>query len=566
MARGRGATAEASSDPEVAPALDPEPSPDPAAELVLDAELPPEPEAAPDADPDPDSARCTGSSPVAPPVVALGTGPGRGAERCTGDGVPDAVSLPERGRAGPSPVLGRRAAARWTGGPGVVDRCSAEGAEEVRGVGAGPDDGAAAPCAGDDVPRSCVGAGGVVGPGSRAVRCTGAAGDDVPRSCAGAGGVVGPGSRAVRCTGVPLSRAGVVVGRAGGVGAGPLPSPGSRAVRCTGAAGDDVPRSCVGAGGVVGPGSRAVRCTGVPLSRAGAVVGRAGGVGAGPLPSPGSRAARCTGVLGAGVLDEGVPDDRVLDDGVRDDVPPSRTGVVPPPDRGSARRTGMSEGGRVPEPASGAGVFAPGAAAVRADAARCTGGSAGAGEPADGGCCCAPAARCAGAPGPARSPSVDEGAVRADDGGVSAVRRLAGRDRRCTADAPDGALVRACRGRGAAGGTGVTRTPRADWAGVFDGVAAVAAGVDPAARAARWTGGVAVDPVDGVGPGADAAPRAPPRLPPGAAPAADVRVAGTGAAGAPGAASSAGIARRGATGIRCTGGVPGGGARGVDEG
>ncbi|MEU4984623.1 hypothetical protein [Streptomyces sp. NPDC021969] len=549
-----------------APEADPDAVPDPAAELVLDPEVAPEGEVAPDAGPDPNSARCTGSSPVAPPVVALGAGPGRGADRCTGEGVPDAVSLPERGRAGPSPALGRRAAARWTGGPGVVDRCSVEGAEEVRGVGAGPGDGALASCAGDDVPRSCAGA--------------------------GAGGVVGPGSRAARCTGVPLARAGVVVGRAGGVGVGPLPGsraarctgaggddvprscagaggvvgPVSRTVRCTGAGGDDVPRSCADAGGVVGPVSRAARCTGVPLSRAGVVLGRAGGVGVGPPPD--SRAARCTGVLDEGVLGEGVLDDGVPDDGVRDDVPPSRAGVVSPPERGSDRRTGMSEGGRVPESASGAGVFAPGAAAVRADAARCTGGSAGAGEPADGGCCRVPAVRCAGAPGPARSPSVDGGAVREDDGGVSAVRRLAGRDRRCTADAPDGAFVRACRGRGAAGGTGVTRTPRADWAGVFDGVAAVAdgAGAGPAARAARWTGGVAVDAVDGVGPGADAAPRAPPRLPPGAAPAADVRVAGTGAAGAPGAASSAGIARRGATGIRCTGGGPGGGARGVDEG
>ncbi|MGV9554058.1 hypothetical protein, partial [Streptomyces ardesiacus] len=56
-------------------------------------------------------------------------------------------------------------------------------------------------------------------------------------------------------------------------------------------------------------------------------------------------------------------------------------------------------------------------------------------------------------------------AVAEDSGGESVVRRLAGKERRCTADAPDGALVRACRERGAAGGTGVTWTPRAARAG-----------------------------------------------------------------------------------------------------
>ncbi|MFB6750478.1 hypothetical protein ACFCX6_06040 [Streptomyces sp. NPDC056353] len=156
------------------------------------------------------------------------------------------------------------------------------------------------------------------------------------------------------------------------------------------------------------------------------------------------------------------------------------------------------------------------------------------------------------------------GAVPEDSGGESVVRRLAGRGRRCTADPPDGALVSPWRGCGAAGGTGVTRIPRADRAGgVLAGAPDDGAGAAPVERAARCTGGVAV----GAGCGADAPRRV--RDVRGCAPEAEVRVGATepvGALGAPVSEVSAGIARRGATGIRWTGGGSDGGARRVEEG
>ncbi|MFD5970227.1 hypothetical protein ACFWGR_29075 [Streptomyces sp. NPDC060311] len=160
------------------------------------------------------------------------------------------------------------------------------------------------------------------------------------------------------------------------------------------------------------------------------------------------------------------------------------------------------------------------------------------------------------------------GAVPEDSGGESVVRRLAGRDRRCTADPPDGALVSPWRGCGAVGGTGVTRTPRADRAGgVLAGAPDDGAGAAPVERAARCTGGVAVDAGCGAGAGADASRRV--RDVRGCAPEAEVRVGATepvGALGAPVSEVSAGIARRGATGIRWTGGGPDGGARRVEDG
>ncbi|MGW1149179.1 hypothetical protein ACWD6I_30125, partial [Streptomyces sp. NPDC002454] len=169
-------------------------------------------------------------------------------------------------------------------------------------------------------------------------------------------------------------------------------------------------------------------------------------------------------------------------------------------------------------------------------------------------------------------------------------------------------VSRVGRGRGAAGGTGVTRTPpagragaaadaldggtapaapaervegveRAEGAGAVDrgaGAAARRAAPGPPAapdRGARWTDGGAGDgaaprPLGGAPDLRDAPARAP------GADEADVRtpataalpVAGAGAGAGPWASEvSAGIARRGATGIRCTDGAPGGVARGVAD-
>ncbi|MEU3733080.1 hypothetical protein AB0E81_27320 [Streptomyces sp. NPDC033538] len=116
-----------------------------------------------------------------------------------------------------------------------------------------------------------------------------------------------------------------------------------------------------------------------------------------------------------------------------------------------------------------------------------------------------------------------------------ALRRLAGRARRCTAGDPDGALVRGCRGRGGAGGTGVTRTPRPLWAGVLAGAPDEAG----PAELARWTGVARAR-------GAEVAAGA-------------VRVPVAGAVGA-GDEAAPGIARSGATGMRCTAGAPDGDA------
>nr|WP_167469781.1 hypothetical protein [Streptomyces rubrogriseus] len=285
-----------------------------------------------------------------------------------------------------------------------------------------------------------------------------------------------------------------------------------------------------------------------------AVPGPAGApVGVGP---DGRAAVRWTG---------GVPDTEPLFAGAgAEGVPPS------------GRRTGAA--GAVPSPdAPGAGVV-PGADTVRWTGAP-VGAGAGVTEPWAGEVLPAGAEPWAGEalpagaqPGSARSASADEGpvpddaapddAVPEDAGAAPVVGRLAGNARRCTAGDPDGALVSDWRGRGAAGGagTGVTRTPREAGAGGFAGTADEAV---PAERA-RWTGAAvgAVDDVAAVGAGPDAADLpgvldAPPRAL-GAEP--------VGAVGAvAGAGASAGIARSGATGIRCTGGGPAGRASGVDE-
>ncbi|MFC8305640.1 hypothetical protein ACFUJV_03540 [Streptomyces olivaceus] len=527
----------------------------------------------------PDSVRWTGGWPVVP----LCAGPGCGTARCTG--APDAGLLPGAGegrlRAGPSPGLGRAVAARWTGRPeasgGVAGRGAGVAAESPR-AGAGPP------------PESPV-AGWAGVPPFRAGGLVVRAGVPGVAASVGAGlaPVAVPESREARWTGVPdepaPSCAGSLLRRAGVPGAAVPPdagAPESRGARWTGVP-DEVPLSPAGAAarGAGRDGGTAERCT--------------GGVAAGP--SPLTRGARCTGVP------DGVPRD----------------------------------------PVSGA---APGRAA-----ARCTGGPAG--EPvAAGGRCCGRTARCAGAsgaaaggvegaagvpperpageglsagaaPGSPRSPSADEDAVPdeavpdeavpddavpddavPDDavpdeavpdvsGAGLPVRRLAGRARRWTAGVPDGALVRACRGLGAAGGTGVTCTPRAARTG---GLAGAEDDADPAERA-RWTGvaEAAVDAaaedglgaevgVAGAGAGAgapDAPPRAPaPREPPaapevrlaegetegveGEAAEGEGRAPGAGPVGAVGAGASAGIARSGATGIRCTGAVPAPGASGVD--
>ncbi|MET7810710.1 hypothetical protein ABZT26_07595 [Streptomyces sp. NPDC005395] len=113
----------------------------------------------------------------------------------------------------------------------------------------------------------------------------------------------------------------------------------------------------------------------------------------------------------------------------------------------------------------------------------------------------------------------------------------------------------------------MTRTPRADRAGgVLVGAPDDGAGAAPVERAARCTG-VAVGAGCGAGAGADAPRRV--REVRGCAPEAEVRVGATepvGALGAPVSEVSAGIARRGATGIRWTGGGPDGDARRVEEG
>ncbi|MGW2176436.1 hypothetical protein ACWC1C_38500 [Streptomyces sp. NPDC001705] len=230
----------------------------------------------------------------------------------------------------------------------------------------------------------------------------------------------------------------------------------------------------------------AARWTGVPEG--------APPVGAGEVGLPEARVARCAG--GAGGR-PGVPD------------------ATPSPDGEDEPRTGALEAADSPEEAGGR------------EADRWTGGLAGV-SVAAGPCCCGRTARCTGdaggatggvaaasppespgsgagvaepagaEPGSARSPALDEGAVPEDFGGASAVRRAEGRARRCTAGDPDGALVSGCRGRGGAGGTGVTRTPRAACGEGFTGAADDA---DPVERD-RWTGvaGAAGAGDDGAGP------------------------------------------------------------------
>ncbi len=483
-------------------------------------------------------ARCTGRSSVG--LASAGAGPGagvvvRGVARCTGwsvvapsGAVGPACAGAEVGAGVPVPAeagVGREAA-RCTGGSPVAgpDGRTAARRTGVPGVVSAPAAGVVRPPG-----REVRGAGS--GPGLATARCTGgaagtASGEVVRRSPAGA--ACGPGAGEV--SGPDAGVDGAAARCAGGPDALPLP----------------------GAGAALAPAGRAARCTGVPgavpLSRTGAVPG-----------APGCAAARWTGA----------PDDAVPLPGVPDAVaPPDAVGVVEVVR--AVRRA----------PVSGAGV------ASRRDTARCTGGPAG-------GVLAAPVgrtARCTAAsgaggavavvlsvrwdgeaspaeaePGSPRSPSADEGAVPEGAGRESVVRRVAGRARRCTAGAPDGALVRAWRGWGAAGGgTGVTRTPRAGWTGVFTGAADDSG---PAERD-RWTGvaegvvvGVAEEPprVRGV---EDEPARAPgaveePLRAPGAA---SVGTAGVGTAGAEG---SAGSARRGATGIRWTGCAPGGDDSGV---
>jgi hypothetical protein len=440
--------------------------------------------------------------------------------RWTG-GVSDAVALSTGAEDGVLPLDGC-AAARWTGGAlGVVPLSAGAGGVEL----AAPDDG------------------GVV------ARWTGGVPDAVPLSAGEvAAGFALPDGAGVRRTG--LSAAAPLSGRAG-------EPDGRTAARWTGGVVGVVPRSA-GAEGVGLPVPDDGRA--VAARWAGGVVGavpRSAGAGVAGLPVPdGAGVARRAGASGAGL------DGRAAarwTGGVPDAVPPwaGAEGDGLPP---SGRRTGAA-GAVVSADAPGAGVV-PGAGT-----ARCTGAPVGAGagvtEPWAG------EAPPAGAePGSARSASADEGAVPEDDavpegaGVGSVVRRLAGNARRCTADDPDGALVSDCRGRGVAGGggTGETRTPRGAWAGALAGTADDAV---PAERV-RWTGvaeGVADDDVGtvgaapGVGAGLPDVPDAPPRA---------LGTEPLGPAGAV-AGASAGIARSGATGIRCTGGVPAGRARGVDE-
>ncbi|MFE2358262.1 hypothetical protein [Streptomyces parvulus] len=426
----------------------------------------------------PDSGRREGGSPAVPLFV----GPGWAAERRTGApeaGAPPRVGLvpsPGRFRAGPRPGRGC-ATDRWTGVPEagepgeVVGRCAGGVAGEA-------------------------GAGGVPTPESCAVRCT-VVGADVPPSWAGAAGR--------RVAGVPDEGAAGV----------PVPVPEACALRCA------VPREAVSP------------------SRAGAAGGWAGpaGVesGAGGVPVPESRVARCTGGRG-GVARSGAGAAAVRgagsDGGTEDDRRAGGVAAGPSPLAPEARRTGVPAGavapsagvapGRVAARCTGGAVGESPAAEARpcGRTARCTG-APGAGAEAGAGACAGAgvegvaddgeagcgvrSARAAGEappagaePGSARSPSDDEEAVPDGPGAEPVVRRLAGRARRCTAGVPDGALVSACRGLGAAGGTGVTRTPRAAWAGVPAG-AGDAAG--PAARD-RWTGGVAAADADGAVEGA----------------------------------------------------------------
>ncbi|MER7779311.1 hypothetical protein ABTZ21_30570 [Streptomyces sp. NPDC096191] len=402
------------------------------------------------------TARCTGRSPA-----PLGAPPDRGTARCTGvcgaASAPGADKASPPGREAPEPELAR------------------EGAS-VRGCCSGT-----ARCTGEPV---------VMGSGAAADRRSPGSAAPPPRAGSGRVAGAGPDRGTVRCTGVPdavpppdreeapwdeevgvAGEAGVV----GGVAAGAVGVPA------------DVPLP--GAGAARFGRGDAARWTGVPEE--------APPVGAGEAGLPEARVARCAG--GAG----GRP-------GVSD--------ATLPPDGEDELRTGALEAAASPEEAGGRGTD------------RWTGGLAGV-SVAAGPCCCGRTARCTGdaggatggvaatappespesgagatgpagaEPGSARSPAPDEGAVPEDFGGASAVRRVEGRARRCTAGDPDGALVSGCRGRGGAGGTGVTRTPRAACGEGFTGAADDVDDGDPVERD-RWTGvaGAAGAGDDGAGP------------------------------------------------------------------
>ncbi|WP_432100513.1 hypothetical protein [Streptomyces sp. WAC 04229] len=477
-----------------------------------------EPPVAPRSARDAGTARCTGRSPA--PLGAL---PDRGTARCTGVGgaasVPGADGVSPPGREAPGPESAREGGsvrgccsgtARRTGEPVVVgsgavaDRRSpgsaapAPRAGSGRVAGAGPDRGTARwtgvsdavpPPDGEEAPWA--GVGGVP------------VGEPLPAAGAGRFGR----GDAARWTGAPDAvpppdgeaapwggEVGVAEG-VGGVAAGAVGVPAGAPLPAAGA-------------GRFGRGD-AARWAGVPEE--------APPVGAGEAGLPEARVARCTG--GAGGV-PGVPD------------------AAPSPDCEEEPRTGALEAGVPPEEAGGRGTD------------RWTGGPAGE-SAAAGPCCCGRTARCTGdaggatggvaaasppespesletgagaagpagaEPGSARSPALDEGAVPEDFAGASAVRRVEGRARRCTAGDPEGALVSGCRGRGGAGGTGVTRTPRAACGEGFTGAADDVDDADPVERD-RWTGvaGAAGAGADGAGPppralgAAEAPPLAPGR-------------------------------------------------------
>ncbi|MFG3318826.1 hypothetical protein ACGF3J_12310 [Streptomyces sp. NPDC048171] len=465
------------------------------------------------------TARCTGRS-----LRPLGALPDRGTARCTGvcgaASVPGADAASPPGREAPEPEPAREGAsvrgccsgtARRTGEPVVVgsgavagrrspgSAAPAPGAGSGRVAGAGPDRGTAR-CTGvsDAVPP----------PDGEVVPWAGVGGVPVgaPLPAAGAGRF-GRGD-AARWTGAPDA----------------VPPPDGEDAPWAGVAGVAAEVGVAGPAEVVGGASGVV---GAPLPGVGAdrlgrgdaarwtgVPEEAPPAGAGEAGLPEARVTRCTG--GAGGV-PGVPD------------------AAPSPDCEEEPRTGALEAGAPPEEAGGRGTD------------RWTGGLAGE-SAAAGPCCCGRTARCTGVtggatggvaaasppespetgagaagpagaePGSARSPALDEGAVPEDLAGASAVRRVEGRARRCTAGDPDGALVSGCRGRGGAGGTGVTRTPRAACGEGFTGAADDVDDVDDAdpVERDRWTGAAGAGD-DGAGPppralgAAGAAPLAPGR-------------------------------------------------------
>ncbi|MEV5014156.1 hypothetical protein ACIGW1_15500 [Streptomyces sp. NPDC053780] len=479
-----------------------------------------EPPVAPRSARDAGTARCTGRS-----TAPLGALPDRGTARCTGvcgaASVPGADGASPPGREAPEPESAREGAsvrgccsgtARRPGEPVVVgsgavaDRRSpgsaapAPRAGSGRVAGAGPDRGTARwtgvpdavpPPDGEVVPWAGVGGvpvgeplpaagAGRFGRGD-AARWTGGAPDAVPppdgeeAPWAGVAAEVGLAGPAEVVGGVAAGAVGVPAGA-------PLPAAGA---------------------GRFGRGD-AARWTGVPEE--------APPVGAGEMGLPEARVACCTG--GAGGR-PGVPDAVLSGDG-EDELRTGGLEAAAAPEEAGGRGTERWTGGP-------AGVSVAAGACCCGRTARCTGEGGDAGGAAGGVAATSPpeaprpgagAAGPAGAePGSARSPALDdEGAVPEDFVGASAVRRVEGRARRCTAGDPDGALVSGCRGRGGAGGTGVTRTPRAACGEGFTGAADDVDDADPVERD-RWTGvaGTAGAGDDGTGPppralGAAAAP------------------------------------------------------------